>query len=99
MVYMLNVSAFRSTDGGKTLTGLGDGTHGDYHDLWIDPDDPQHLVIANDGGGAVSTAGGPRAGARRTSRRRSTTTSITTTHLPYHVCGAQQDGSTVCVPS
>ena len=92
-------SAFRSTDGGKTLTNVGGGTHGDHHDLWIDPDDPQHLVIGNDGGGAVSMAGRPAAGRRRISRRRSTTTSITTKHVPYHVCGAQQDGSTVCVPS
>src|SRR5215217_3599955 len=36
-VYLLNTSAFRSTDGGKTLTSIGGGTHGDHHDLWIDP--------------------------------------------------------------
>ena len=54
VVYALNVSAFRSADGGKTLTQVGQGTHGDHHDLWIDPDDAQHLVIANDGGGAIT---------------------------------------------
>src|SRR3989442_42339 len=37
-VYMLNTSAFRSTDGGKTLANIGNGTHGDHHDFWIDPD-------------------------------------------------------------
>ena len=97
-VYMLNVSAFRSTDAGKTITNLGGGTHGDYHDLWINPDNPQHLVIANDGGGAVSTAGGqgwtpqdfPTAQYYHV---------VTTKHMPYHVCGAQQDGSTVCLPN
>ena len=56
-VYLLNVERVQSTDGGKTITGWGGGTHGDYHDLWIDPDDPQHMVIANDGGGAVSRTG------------------------------------------
>src|SRR6185503_19848055 len=35
-VYMLNVSLYRSIEGGKTLTTLG-GAHGDNHDLWIDP--------------------------------------------------------------
>ena len=70
---MLNTSAFRSTDGGKTLTNVGGGTHGDHHDLWIDPDNSEHLVIANDGGGAVSAAAG-KAGRRRIFRRRSTTT-------------------------
>jgi photosystem II stability/assembly factor-like uncharacterized protein len=97
-VYALNTAAFRSTDGGKTLTNVGGGTHGDHHDLWIDPDNPQHLVIGNDGGGAVSMAGGtgwspqdfPTAQYYHV---------ITTKHIPYHVCGAQQDGSTVCLPN
>ena len=97
-VYALNTSAFRSTDGGKTLTNVGGGTHGDHHDLWIDPDNAQHLVIGNDGGGAVSMAGGsgwspqdfPTAQYYHV---------ITTKHIPYHVCGAQQDGSTVCLPN
>ena len=57
-VYMLNVSGFRSTDGGKTMENFAQGTHGDHHDLWIDPANPKHLVIGNDGGGAVSTEGG-----------------------------------------
>ena len=81
-VYLLNVSGYRSTDGGKTLTNVGQGTHGDHHDLWIDPDDPKHLVIGNDGGGAVSmqagqapSQGSGRHGRRRTFRPRSTTTS------------------------
>ena len=43
VVYMQNVSFFRSTDGGKTMKSIGDGTHGDFHDLWIDPDDAAHL--------------------------------------------------------
>ena len=97
-VYMLNTSAFRSTDGGKTLTNVGGGTHGDHHDLWIDPDDPKHLVIGNDGGGAVSMAGGPGWTPQDFPTAQYYHV-ITTKHVPFHVCGAQQDGSTVCVPS
>jgi photosystem II stability/assembly factor-like uncharacterized protein len=106
-VYMLNVSLYRSTDGGKTMTTLG-GSHSDHHDLWIDPDDPMHLVLGNDGGGAVSfTSGqpqgqGPAATAAWTAQDFPTPQyyhAATTSHVPYHVCGAQQDGSTVCVPS
>ncbi len=97
-VYMLNTSAFRSTDGGKTLVSVGGGTHGDHHDLWVDPDDPKHLVIGNDGGGAVSMAGGPGWTAQDFPTAQYYHV-ITTAHVPYHVCGAQQDGSTVCVPS
>ncbi len=68
--------AVPSTDGGKTLTSVGGGTHGDHHDLWIDPDDPQHLVLGNDGGGAViDDAGGQRWTDAGLLRPRSSTTS------------------------
>jgi photosystem II stability/assembly factor-like uncharacterized protein len=97
-VYVLNTAAFRSTDGGKTLSNVGRGTHGDHHDLWIDPDDPQHLVIGNDGGGAVSTAAG-QAWTAQDFPTAQFYHVITTSHVPYHVCGAQQDSSTICVPS
>jgi photosystem II stability/assembly factor-like uncharacterized protein len=97
-VYALNTGAFRSTDAGKTLAQVGSGTHGDHHDLWIDPDDSQHLVLGNDGGGAVSTNG-----ARTWSDEEYATGQfyhvITTKHVPYHVCGSQQDNSTMCVAS
>src|SRR5205823_11157611 len=53
-VYVLNTSAFRSTDGGKTLASIGNGTHGDHHDLWIDPDDSEHVMDGNDGGGTIT---------------------------------------------
>ncbi len=100
-VYMLNTSAFRSTDGGKTLHNIGSGTHGDHHDIWIDPDDAKHVVIANDGGGAVSYD--VNAATPTWSPQDFPTGqfyhSITTKHVPYHVCGAQQDNTTMCVDS
>ena len=98
-VYLLNTSAFRSTDGGQTLSNVGGGTHGDHHDLWIDPDNPQHLVIGNDGGGAVSMAGGVQAWSAQDFPTGQFYHVATTRHVPYHVCGAQQDNSTMCVPS
>ncbi len=97
VVYLQNTSLFRSTDGGKTTKSIGDGTHGDFHDLWIDPDEPSHLVVANDGGGSVST----NIGKTWTAQDFPTAQfyhAITTKHLPYHVCGSQQDNSTLCVP-
>ena len=97
-VYVLNTSAFKSTDGGKTLTNIGGGTHGDHHDLWVDADDPKHLVIGNDGGGAVSYAGGPGWTPQDFPTAQYYHV-ITTKHVPFHVCGAQQDGSTVCLAS
>jgi photosystem II stability/assembly factor-like uncharacterized protein len=97
VVYMQNTTMFRSTDGGKTMKSVNNGTHGDFHDLWIDPDDPAHLVVGNDGGGAVSTDT-----AQSWTDEDYPTEQfyhvITTTHIPYHVCGSQQDNSTICTP-
>jgi photosystem II stability/assembly factor-like uncharacterized protein len=98
VVYALNTSLFKSTDGGKTLTSVGQGTHGDHHDLWVDPDDPQHLVNANDGGGAISTAGG-RGWSPQDFPTAQFYHAVTTKHVPFHVCGSQQDNSTACVSS
>jgi photosystem II stability/assembly factor-like uncharacterized protein len=94
-VYVLNVGTFKSTDGGRTLNYFA---FGDSHDLWIDPDDSSHMLHAMDGGGAATYDGG-----RTWSARDYPTPQyyhvVTTKHLPYHVCGAHQDGSAVCVSS
>jgi photosystem II stability/assembly factor-like uncharacterized protein len=97
-VYMLNVSGYRSTDGGKTLENFAQGTHSDHHDLWIDPDNPKHLVIGNDGGGAISTTAGQPWTAQDFPTAQYYHVA-NTAHVPYHLCGAQQDGSTVCISS
>jgi photosystem II stability/assembly factor-like uncharacterized protein len=103
VVYMQNTSLFRSTDAGKTLVSMGNGTHGDHHDLWIDPDDSNHIVDGNDGGGAISF--NPAAPPRQVtwSDQDFPTAQfyhvVTTAHLPFHVCGSQQDNSSLCVPS
>ena len=100
-VYALNTSAFRSIDGGKTLANIGQGTHGDHHDLWIDPDDSKHVMIGNDGGGAITydITERPVMWTRQDYPTEQFYHVITTRHAPYHVCGAQQDNSTLCVPS
>ena len=56
-VYSLNVQAWKSIDGGRTFTTLTT-PHGDNHDLWIDPKDPQRMIEGNDGGACVSFNGG-----------------------------------------
>ncbi|MEY2734267.1 MAG: hypothetical protein RL340_1326 [Gemmatimonadota bacterium] len=97
VVYAQNTSLFRSADAGKTLTSIGNGTHGDFHDLWIDPDDPNHLVVANDGGGTVTTDLGKTYTAQDFPTEQFYH-AITTKHIPFHVCGSQQDNSTICTP-
>jgi photosystem II stability/assembly factor-like uncharacterized protein len=96
-VYILNVAFYRSTDGGKTTRTIG-VPHSDNHDLWIAPDNPNRMIESNDGGANVSL----NAGATWTDQEYPTAqfyNVFTTTHVPYHVCGAQQDNSTGCISS
>ncbi len=97
LVYLQNTSLFKSTDGGKTLTPLR-GTHGDFHDLWIDPENGEHMVVGNDGGAAVTVDGGKQWTAEDYSTAQLYHVAATVGY-PYDVCGAQQDDGTICVPS
>ena len=97
-VYILNTGLWRSIDGGKSFDFIR-APHGDHHDLWIHPDDPQLLINANDGGANISYNGG-----RSWSTQRNQPTSemyrvAVDQRFPYHVYGCQQDNSCVSVPS
>lgn len=96
-IYALNFRLNRSTDGGRTFVEMPE-THADHHDLWIDPANPRRMINSNDGGGTVSVNGG------QTWTNQDYPTAqmyhvATTVDFPFHVCGAQQDNSTACVPS
>lgn len=97
-VYCLNTGFYKSTDGGKTFDITIEEPHGDNHDLWIDPNNPQRMINSNDGGANVSINGG------KTWTEQDYPTSqfyhvMTTSDVPYHVAGAQQDNSTLAMPS
>jgi photosystem II stability/assembly factor-like uncharacterized protein len=98
VVYVNNVSFQKSTDGGRTFQPVRGMRHGDSHDLWIDPKDPRRMIEGDDGGGEVTVDGG------KTWTDEDYATAqfyhvIATNHFPYHLCGAQQDNSTLCGPS
>ncbi len=57
VVYVVNVNFHRSKDGGKTFAEI-ESKHGDHHDLWIAPEDPARMILADDGGAAVSLDAG-----------------------------------------
>jgi photosystem II stability/assembly factor-like uncharacterized protein len=56
IIYSLGVNLWRSNDGGKTFSsqGINTGLHSDQHDLWINPKDGRHVIVATDGGFYVS---------------------------------------------
>ncbi len=98
IVYGLNTGLYKSTDGGKTFDITIRVPHGDNHDLWIDPNNPDRMINSNDGGGNVTINGG-----KTWTEQDYITTQLyhvmTTSDVPYHVAGAQQDNSTVAIPS
>ncbi len=98
VVYCLNTGFYKSTDGGVNFDQTIRVPHGDNHDLWIDPNDPLRMINGNDGGGNVSINGG-----KTWTEQDFVTTQfyhvMTTSDVPYHVAGAQQDNSTLAMPS
>ncbi|AIE86316.1 WD40/YVTN/BNR-like repeat-containing protein [Fimbriimonas ginsengisoli] len=92
-VYCLNVGFGRSTDGGKTWSSLRP-SHGDNHDLWINPDDPSHMIESNDGGANVSTDGG-KTWTRETMPTAQLYHVVADNAFPYRIYGSQQDNSSV----
>jgi photosystem II stability/assembly factor-like uncharacterized protein len=96
-VYVLNVFAYKSTDGGKTFNALP-ATHADFHDLWVDPANPERMIIGHDGGGVVSVNGGKTWTGMAYPTAQMYHVAVTK-DFPYQVCGAQQDNDTACVRS
>lgn len=97
-VYCPNVGFMLSTDGGRTFRSIST-PHGDHHDLWIDPEDGNRMIVADDGGAQVSFDGGnnwstylnqPTAQVYRVS---------TDNAFPYRILGGQQDNSAFRIKS
>jgi len=96
-MYVLNTGLYRSTDAGKTYKSIR-VPHGDNHDLWIALNDAKRMINSNDGGANVSVNGG-ESWTPQTYPTAQFYSAFVTAHVPYHVCGAQQDNSTACVDS
>ncbi|MFQ5816378.1 MAG: glycosyl hydrolase [Terriglobia bacterium] len=97
-VYVLCVSLYRSTDGGRSYEPL-QHAHGDHHDLWIDPNNPKRMINANDGGGSISVDGG-LTWSRQDNQPTAQFYHVTTDNrFPYYVYGSQQDNSSVGIAS
>ena len=97
-VYVLNSPGLKSIDGGKTWTNIR-GTHGDYHQLWINPKNSQNMVIANDGGAAITFNGG-KIWSSQNNQPTAQFYRVNADNLfPYNLYGGQQDNSSVKIAS
>ena len=93
-VYVLNVRFWRSGDGGKSFDSIST-PHGDHHDLWIAPNDPQRMAVADDGGVQISLNRGKTWSTYENQPTAQFYRVTTDNHFPYRIYGAQQDNSTV----
>ncbi len=97
-VYALNTGMLRSVDGGKTFD-LVSATHGDHHALWIDPNNANSLINANDGGASVSLDGGKTWSTQDNQPTAQFYHVATDQQFPYCVYGAQQDNTNLAIAS
>lgn len=97
-VYGLNTRLHKSVDGGKTFEVI-EVPHGDVHDLWINPDDPRIMIVADDGGGQVTVNGGETWSSYFNQATAELYDVIVDNAFPYRVYGAQQDNTTISVPA
>jgi len=99
IVYCPNVNFMRSKDGGKTFQAVNTTPHGDHHDVWIDPEDPNRMIVADDGGAQVSFDGAANFSSYFNQPTAQFYRVSTDNSFPYRILGAQQDNSTVRIKS
>jgi photosystem II stability/assembly factor-like uncharacterized protein len=100
VVYSASTVTMRSADGGKTWSGFRGAPGGDdYQNLWINPNDPNIILLVSDQGALVTVNGG----ATWSSWYNQPTAQIyhvaVTPTFPYKVCGGQQESGSVCIAS
>jgi photosystem II stability/assembly factor-like uncharacterized protein len=100
VLYSASTVTMKSTDGGKTWFGFRGAPGGDdYQNLWINPNDPNTILLVSDQGALVTVNGG----ATWSSWYNQPTAQIyhvaVTPTFPYRVCGGQQESGSVCLSS
>ncbi len=98
-VFTASTELAESTDGGRHFKAIAQNVHGDFHAIWIAPNDPRRMIVGEDGGYALTVNGGQswafwanlpigqfyRVGLGNDN--------------PYTICGGLQDNNSYCGPS
>lgn len=93
-LYILSAPALRSIDGGKTWEDISN-THGDYHDLWINPHNANNLIVADDGGAAITFNRGKTWSSQNIYPTAQFYRINVDNAFPYRIYAGQQDNSSV----
>src|SRR3954465_15034362 len=94
----MRASALRSNDAGKTWESIS-GTHGDFHDLWINPNDSNNMIISNDGGSAITFNGGKIWSPQSNMPTAQFYRINVDNQFPYRIYAGQQDNTSVSIAS
>jgi photosystem II stability/assembly factor-like uncharacterized protein len=98
VVWFPQVPLVKSIDGGATLQKVKGPHHGDHHDIWIDPKNPQRIIDSNDGGVDISSDGGETWFAPPLPISQFYHIDVDN-RLPAHVSGTMQDIGTASGPT
>ncbi len=99
-VYVPNTGSYQSHDGGKTFAAFKGAPGGDdYHELWIDPDEPRRMIMGCDQGAIVTRNRGETWSSWFNQPTGQFYHVATDNQFPYWVYGAQQDSDSTAVPS
>jgi photosystem II stability/assembly factor-like uncharacterized protein len=100
VVYVANTSTYRSLDAGRTFTAIKGAPGGDdYHTVWINPDNPQIILLASDQGAVISVNGGETWSSWYNQPTAQFYHVITDNQFPYWVYGGQQESGSAAVAS
>jgi photosystem II stability/assembly factor-like uncharacterized protein len=99
-VYSASIVTVRSTDGGKTWTSLRGAPGGDdYQNLWINPENPNIILLVSDQGALVSVNKGESWSSWYNQPTAQLYHVAVTNTFPYQVCAGQQESGSVCISS
>ncbi|HVN68677.1 MAG TPA: hypothetical protein VMU38_03360 [Candidatus Binatia bacterium] len=98
-VYALSFETMLSEDGGKKFSPTAEGVHGDFHGIWIAPNDPARVMLGEDGGYALTLDGGDNWFFSRNLAIGQVYRVGLGTDNPYTICAGLQDNNGWCGPS
>jgi photosystem II stability/assembly factor-like uncharacterized protein len=100
VVYSASTVTMKSTDGGKTWSGFRGAPGGDdYQNLWINPNNPNIILLVSDQGALVTVNGGASWSSWYNQPTAQLYHVAVTSDFPYRVCAGQQESGSVCISS
>jgi photosystem II stability/assembly factor-like uncharacterized protein len=100
IIYSANVVTWKSVDGGKTWNAFRGAPGGDdYHRLWINPDNPNIILLASDQGAIITVNGGETFSSWYNQPTAQFYHVSTDNAFPYNVYSGQQESGSVGIAS